>query len=88
MSKWKKIAVVNGGGLVGIIVSLFVVSPHTPMWLFALVSAGALSALNYACFGRLHTAGGKLNGGIKNTIVISLGITVLLLELLFRYWHR
>jgi len=87
MSTWKKIAVVNGGGLAGIIISLFIVSPQTPLWLFAALSAAALGGLNYVCFGR-QTASGERKSGIESTLVIAVGCLVLLLELLFRYWHR
>jgi len=87
MSTWKKIAIVNGGGLVGIVISLFIVWPQTPLWLFAALSAAVLGGLNYVCFGR-QTASGERNSGIEGTLVIAFGCIVLLLELLFRYWHR
>ncbi|MBZ5650920.1 MAG: hypothetical protein LAO18_10590 [Acidobacteriia bacterium] len=88
MRTWKMIAVVNGAGVVGIIISLFIVSPHTPLWLFAVVSAVVLGAMNYACVGVGRTASGERKSGIKSTVVIALGFIVLLLELFFRYWHQ
>ncbi|MGH9504536.1 MAG: hypothetical protein ACRD20_16920 [Terriglobales bacterium] len=88
MSTGKKIAVVNGAGVVGIIISLFIVSPRTPMWLFAALSAAVLATLNYACFGRRQTASGERKIGINGTVLTALGFGVLLLELFFRFWHR
>jgi hypothetical protein len=58
MSTWKNIAIVNAGGLAGITISLFIVSPQTPLWLFAALSAAVLVGLNYFCF-RRQTASGE-----------------------------
>ena len=88
MSTWKKIAVVNGAGLVGIIIALFIVSLHTPSWLFAAVSVAVLTALNYSLFRRQRTVIGEHKSGIKSTVIIAIGFTVLLLELFFRFWRR
>jgi len=88
MSRWKKIAVVNGGGLVGIIISLFVISPQTPLWLWGVVSAAALAVLNYVCFGWRQTAIGGSKSGARSTVIIVLGVVVLLLDLILRYLHR
>ncbi len=88
MSSWKKIVLVNGGGFVGIIISLFVVSPKTPLWLWAVVSAGALAVLNYVCFGWRRTASGGSKSGAKSTAIIALGVVVLLLDLILRYLHH
>jgi hypothetical protein len=88
MSIWKEIVLVNGGGLVGIIISLFIISPQTPLWLWAMVSAAALAMLNYVCFGWRRTVGGKSKNGAKSTVIIALGLAVLLVDLLLRHLHR
>jgi len=88
MSMWKKMAFVNGGGLVGIVISLFIVSPRTPLWLWAVVSGGTLIALNYACFRWRRTTNSQGKSGTTSTVVILLGLMVLLLELVLRYLHR
>ena len=88
MSIWKKIALVNSGGLVGIVISLFIISPQTPLWLWAMVSAAALATLNYVCFGWRRTASGGSKSGAKSTVIIALGLVVLLLDLILRYLHR
>ena len=88
MRMWKKIGVVNGGGLVGIFISLFIVSPQTPLWLWAAVSGGALAALNYVWFAWRRTANGERKSGVKYTAIIMLGLMVLLLDLVLRYLHR
>ena len=88
MSMWKKILLVNLGGLVGIIISLFVASPQTPFWLWAVLSAAALAVLNYVCFGWRRTANSGSRRGAKSTVVIALGVVVLLVDLILRYLHR
>jgi hypothetical protein len=84
---WKKIVLVNGGGLVGIITSLFILPPQTPVWLWAAVSGCALVALNYVCFAWRRTASGERKSGVKNTAITVIGLTVLLLDLVLRYQH-
>ena len=78
MSAWKKVVVVNGGGLVGIAISLFVVSPRTPLWLWAAVSVAALAALNYVFLVWHGTArsGGGPKSGARSTAVIAIGVVV------------
>jgi len=88
MSLWKKIALVNSGGLVGIIISLFIVSPRTPLWVWAVVSAAALAVLNYVCFGWRRTASSDAKSGAKSTVIIALGVVVLVLDLVLRYLDR
>jgi hypothetical protein len=88
MSTWKKIALVNGGGLVGIIISLFIISLQTPLWLWVVVSAAALAVLNYVCFGWRRTVSGGSKSGAKSTVIIALGLVVLLADLILRYLHR
>ena len=84
MSLWKKIVVVNGGALVGVFISLFIVSPHTPLWLWAAVSGGWVAALNYLFFGRKQRAGERMSG-TEITVRLALGGVVLLLGLILRY---
>src|SRR5580704_12306560 len=72
MSTWKKVVLMNGGGLIGILLSLFIVLPKTPLWLWATISAAALAALNYVSFGRRPTASGGSKSGWKSTAVIVL----------------
>jgi hypothetical protein len=88
MGTWKKIALVNGGGLVGIIISLFIVSSPTPLWLWATLSGVALTALNYICFGWRRTAGGEATSGAKSTTITIFGFIILLLDLIYRYFYR
>jgi hypothetical protein len=88
MSTWKKVVLVNGGGLAGIVLFLFIVSTQTPLWLWATLSGVALAVLNYVCFGwRRETREGP-NTGAKSTAIIVLGLPVLLLDLILRYMHR
>ena len=88
MSTWKKVALVNGGWVIGIVISLFVVPPGTPLWLWATVSGLVLAVLNYLFFGRQRRATDERKIGATTTVVGTLGVLVLLLELIFRYVHR
>ena len=87
MSTWKRVALVNGGGIIGIIVSLFIVSPRTPLWLWATLSAGALLVLNYVCFVRRKVRDER-KGESNTTAIVILGFVVLLLDLVLRYLHH
>ena len=88
MNAWKKVAVVNIGGLLGIGVSLFIVPPHTPLWIWAAASALCLIVLNHFFIRRLQRGAGKRNANSTSSVVIYLSFIVLLLELVFRYWHH
>jgi hypothetical protein len=81
--------VVNVGALAGIGVSLFIVSPRTPLWLFAALSVVSVAVLNYVCLGWRRTANGETgNSPSRSTVVICLGCLVLLLDLILRYVNR
>jgi hypothetical protein len=88
MSAWKKVALVNVGGLLGIGISFFVVPPNTPLWIWATVSVVCLAVFNYLIIRRLQKSTGERKIGSASSIVIWLGVVVLLLELVFRYWRR
>jgi hypothetical protein len=90
MSTWKRVVLVNCGGLAGIAISLFMVSPQTPVWLWAAVSVAVLALLNYLFFGWRRTAGdsGGTKSGAKTTAIIAFGVVVLLLDLILRYLYR
>jgi hypothetical protein len=88
MSTWKKVVLVNAGGLIGVVISLFIVSPQTPLWLWGVLSAAAIAGLNYFCFGWRRTATSGAKNGVTSAIVIGVGLVVLLLDLLLRHVHR
>ena len=88
MSTWKKVALVNGGGLAGIIISLFIVSPKTPLWLWATLSGAAVVALNYVSFAWRRQAKDDRKSGARSTGIIVLGLAVLLMDLILRYLHH
>jgi ABC-type branched-subunit amino acid transport system permease subunit len=89
VTTWKRALVVNVGALLGIGISLFVVSPRTPLWLFAILSVVSVAVLNYVCFGWRRTANGETGSSpSKSKVVICLGCLVLLLDLILRYVNR
>jgi hypothetical protein len=45
MSKTKKLVIANVSALIGIAISIFLVPPNTPLWIWASGSAGALLLL-------------------------------------------
>ena len=88
MSSWKKVALVNMGGLLGVAGSLFILPPNTPLWIWATASVVCLAALNYFLIRRLRKSTGERTVRPTANIVMWLGIVVLLMELAFRYWHH
>lgn len=88
MSGWKKVMLVNGGWLIGVVISLFVVPPKTPLWAWATVSGLALVLLNYLVFGRQRKATGGRKAGLVTTVVGGLGILILVLDVILRHLHR
>jgi membrane protein implicated in regulation of membrane protease activity len=88
MGTWKKVALLNVGCLLGIGVSLFIVPPSTPLWIWATASVVWLAVFNYFLIRRLQKGTGERKVGHTPTIGIWLCVVVLLGELVFRYWHR
>lgn len=84
MSRWKKVLVFNAGWLIGITISLFVVPPSTPLWMWASLSILVLALLNYVSFKQKREAASGRNIAAATTVVW-LGIIVLLLDLLVRH---
>ncbi len=78
----------NGGGLAGIGLSLFVVPPNTPLWLWGTVSVVALAVFNYLLARRLRRGTGDSTFVRTSGSVAWLGVVFFLLELVFRFWHR
>ncbi len=76
----------NGAWVIGLVISLFIVPPTTPLWLWATLSGLILVVLNYIFFGRTGASGRKV--GPLNTVVIGVGAALLLLELALRYFYH
>jgi len=53
-----------------------------------MTAAVILAGLNYLSFGRQRSANGARKIGLRNTILGSLALALLLLELIFRYLRR
>jgi uncharacterized membrane protein YfcA len=88
MSTWKKVLAVNSAGLLGVILSLFIVPSQTPLWMWAIVSVVVLFVLNYLCFGWRRRVNDKGIDKTKSTAVIALGFVVLLMDLILRWFHH
>jgi hypothetical protein len=90
MSTWKKIALVNSGALVGICISLFIVPPKTPLWLFATVGVVSVVVWNLIILRLiiLRPSQNKDNRGgdssKTNTVIIIVGFLLLMFEFLNR----
>ena len=83
MSTWKKIALVNGGSLIGICIALFIASPKTPLWLFAILAGVSLGVLNLIFLRPRRNQSDRSNEGSKvSTVIIIIGILLLLLDLI------
>lgn len=88
MVAWKKVAVVNVGGLLGIGVSLYTVPPTTPLWIWATASVVCLAVLNYFLIRRLQRGTGERRFSSGSRILMWSCVFVLFMELVFRFWHR
>ncbi len=89
MSTWKKVAVLNFGGLLGIALSMFLVPPSTPLWLWAVISALCLALMNYFLVVQLRkprTPGKTTNLWSNGALLF--GFVLLVAELLARFWHH
>jgi hypothetical protein len=85
---WKVIVLVNVGALIGVGVSLFTIPPRTPLWLWASVSCLVLAILNYLFLRQRRMPTERPRVGLTTTLVGSIGVVFLLVELILRYWHR
>jgi len=83
MSTRKKLLVANLGGLGGILVSLFIVPPRTPVWMWASISACALLVFNYVALTHKPKPERARNSA-WSTVFIAIGFGILLLELALR----
>jgi len=88
MTAWKQVAVVNVGGLLGIGVSLYTLPPNTPLWIWATASVVCLAVWNYFLIRRLQKGTGERRPSSGSSILMWLCVVVLLMELVFRFWHR
>jgi hypothetical protein len=85
---WKVIVLVNVGGLIGVGISLFTVPPRTPLWLWATLSGLVLVIFNWLLFRRRRLATEGSKSPLTTIVVGSIGVVVLVVELIFRYRHR
>jgi len=88
VKRWKKFALVNVGGLIGIVLSLFIVPGKTPVHLWAICAGGVLILMNYFfVFRRTKTENHKRELGAGWWIIV-LGFTALLLDLIWSFYSR
>lgn len=88
MPTWKKALLVNGGGVIGIAMSLFIVPAQTSFWLWVVVAVTVLMVLNYIFLIWRRTGEGDQGKPNRSTVLIFVGCIVLLLDLVLRYLHR
>jgi len=70
MKLWKGIALVNGASLIGICFALFIVPPHTPLWLFATIAGVVVLVMNFVFIRRFRQS----DSHRQNTKAITAGI--------------
>lgn len=88
MKPWKGFVLMNGAWMIGILASVFILPPSTPVWQWATVSAGVLLVFNGHLLFRLkRKTTGERKVGLGSTVVASVGALILLLELLSRFLH-
>lgn len=85
MKTWQKFGAVNAGALVGIFVTIFVLPPSTPVWVWAIVAMAALVVLNYVLVKRLKRPRASTPGTQRFvTVVIFIGFLLFLLDMALR----
>ena len=88
MSTWKKVALLNGGWLIGIGISLLILPPNTPLWIWAMASVCVFAVLNWVFFIRTQRTTGERKIDPVRRVAAWMGVVFLLLELAFRYLRR
>jgi drug/metabolite transporter (DMT)-like permease len=88
MTPWKKFVGVNVGMLIGIGISLFIVPPNTPFWLWAVIAAVFLAGMNYYLYRKLQKPPTESKSANLNTIIIVIGSIIFLADIAYRYFHR
>jgi len=87
MSPRKELVIVNISGLIGILISMFILPPRNPVWAWACMSAVVLFLFNYVVL----THKPKLGGGDKKSsglqVLGVLGVIFLLGEIVWRLIH-
>lgn len=85
--KW--LVVVNVASLIGIAISLFTVPPQTPFWLWATIAGVTLAGINIVFWRVRGKIGAKQQtSGMKQTIIIYVGLGLLILDLILSRFHH
>ena len=84
MPRWKVLTLVNTCFVAGAGISIFVLPPETPVWLWAIGAVLFAVALNLIVLGRLRAREGSKTRPIVSTLVIIGTFLILVAELVLR----
>jgi hypothetical protein len=88
MKPWKKCAAINVGALIGIGLSLLVVPPNTPFWLWLAISIATIAIVNFFLYRRLKKPPGALRPEPLPMIIVWICTAFFLLDVIFHLLHR
>jgi len=88
MKPWKKFAAINVGALIGIGLSLFIVPPNTPFWMWLAISTATIAIFNFFLYRRLKKPVGAPKAEPIPAIIAWICTGFFLLEVAFHFFHR
>ena len=78
MKPWKKVVLMNGAWAIGVLVSIFILPPSTPVWLWDRSVRTIIVVFNCLLFMRKQVSIGERKVGLTNTLAGSLAFLILL----------
>jgi hypothetical protein len=88
MKPWKRFTAINVGALIGIGLSLFIVPPNTPFWMWLAISTAAIAILNFFLYRRLKKPAAAPKAEPLPAILAWIGVAIFLGELIFHFFHH
>jgi hypothetical protein len=88
MKTWKRFAVINVGVLTGIGLSLFLVPPNTPFWLWAIIATAIIGGFNFLLYKTQRRSPTKPKLEPLPAFIGWICTGFFLLELVFHFFHR
>jgi len=88
MKTWKRFAVINVGILAGVGLSLIVVLPNTPFWLWAMIATVVVAVFNFFLYKKQRRPSTNPKVEPLPAIIVWICTAFFLLEVAFHLFHR
>jgi hypothetical protein len=86
VTHWQKPVLLNIAGLVGVVVSLFIVPGETPFWLWCVIAIVVIAALNTILYvGRRRVAD---SARTARTAIVIVGVMLLMIDVIVSRYFR